>query len=196
MIMNRPAIFIITGEHGEGKSSFAVTLAGILIENQLKVKGIIAEGYWEGSVRSGFDLTDPDTGIKIPLAEKRGTDTPVTKSDSANDTGSGGFVFHKSALRKGNSIIRQAIIQKYDVIIIDEIGARELSGEIWSEPLEMLLRSHRGILLLTVRKKFLETVTGHWQIEPAGIFDISSVRAAQAAEIILRYISSRSPDAK
>ena len=194
--MHRPAIFIITGEHGEGKSSFAATLAELLIENQLKVKGIIAEGYWEGSVRSGFDLTDPDTGIKIPLAEKTGTDSPVAPPDSLKDNGPGSFVFHKSALRKGNSIIRQAITQKYDIIIIDEIGASELRGEIWSELLELLLRSHGGILLLTVRKKFLETVINHWQIDPAEIFDISSVRAEEAAEIILGYILSLPPDAK
>ncbi len=194
--MQRPAIFIITGEQGEGKSSFAAALADILLENQLKVKGIIAEGYWEGPVRTGFDLTDPDTGIRIPLAEKADTGSPVVPSDSVKDNGPGGFVFHKSALRKGNSIIRQAITRKYDIIIIDEIGASELRGEIWSEPLEMLLRSHRGILLLAVRKKFLETVTGHWQIDPAGIFDISSVRAEEAAEIILGYISSLPPDAR
>ena len=194
--MQRPAIFIITGEQGEGKSSFAAALAEILLENRLKVKGIIAEGYLEGPVRKGFDLTDPDSGIRIPLAEKRDTGSPVAPSDSVNSNGPGRYIFHKSALRKGNSIIRQAITQKYDVIVIDEIGASELRGEIWSELLELLLRSHGGILLLTVRKKFLETVINHWQINPAGIFDISSLSAEEAAEIILDYKSSLSPDAK
>lgn len=74
--MHGPAIFIITGEKGEGKSSFTGRLAEILKNHDCTVTGIIAEGLLKGTSRTGFLLTDAGTGIKIPLAERISHATP------------------------------------------------------------------------------------------------------------------------
>ncbi len=173
--MNRPAIFIITGERGEGKTTFAAKLALILQENNFAVKGIIAERYTDGPA-TGFMLTDPAGGISIPLAGKTGT-------GSENRTGS--FIFSREAIKKGNSIISDAIQACSEVIFIDEVGAGELDGKIWAKPLEMLLKTYPGILVLTVRKKFLERVTCHWQIDPVAVFDVKTVNPSEASQLII-----------
>lgn len=173
--MNRPAIFIIKGERGEGKTTFAANLAALLQEKNFSVKGIIAERHTEGTA-TGFRLTDPAGGTGIPLAEKTGT-------GSLNRTGS--YIFYREAIRKGKSIISDAIKENSEVIIIDEVGAGELDGKIWAEPLEMLLRTYTGILIITVRKKFLERVTSHWQINPVAVFDVKTGTPRQASDLII-----------
>lgn len=173
--MKRLAIFIITGDRGEGKTTFAANLAGILQENNFSVKGIIAERYTEGPA-TGFRLADPAGGTSITLAEKTGT-------GSVNRTGS--YIFYPEAIKKGKSIISDAIKGGTEVIFIDEVGAGELDGKIWAEPLEMLLRTYSGILIITVRKKFLERVTFHWQINPVAVFDVKTCNPRQASDLII-----------
>jgi nucleoside-triphosphatase THEP1 len=228
--MQGPAIFIITGEQGEGKSSFTGRLAETLKNHGCTVAGIIAEGLLKGTLRTGFLLTDAATGIKIPLAERishtgpRKIKNPSIKDKQEKQAGSddytlspgsekkegnqgrpetetggeqvkaGNFIFFRPALLEGKKIIENAILYRPDIIILDEIGSLELEGRIWAGTLESLLERWRGILILTVRQKFLKSVISHWKLNPAGIFNIACINTGGAAEKILRFLKPGFPD--
>jgi nucleoside-triphosphatase THEP1 len=52
----KTAIYIITGDQGGGKTSFAKQLIRMLAAGGIPCGGFYAEGYWENDRRSGFDL--------------------------------------------------------------------------------------------------------------------------------------------
>lgn len=184
--MDRPAVFIITGGQGDGKSIFALDMAGILKMRNCSVSGFIAEGRWEGAVRSGFDLVNIDTGSRIPLAKRSPSCRP--QPGSLQEPGrQGAFIFSDEALRTGVEIIRQAVETNAEVIIMDEIGAFELRDEGWAASLGLLLNNYSGIIVLAVRHKWLDRVIEKWKIDPVEIFDISSISAAEAAETVLLF---------
>lgn len=182
--MHFTPIFIITGEQGEGKSVFAGQLSSILKNRQYSVKGIIAKGVWKNNIRSGFELTDPSGDKSCFLAER--ISLPFVNKP-------GKFRFDPQALEKGHSIIRQAIALRYDVIILDEIGMAEIKGGAWCRAFEMLLDSCPGILIITVRSKYLEKVMLRWKIDPVEVFNVLSTTPLKAAEVVTGFLRSKLP---
>lgn len=173
--MGSPSVFIITGEQGEGKTLFAGELSELLKKKRCRVGGFIAPGYWQGTVRSGFDLKEIETGRTIPLAKR---EAPFKQGIN------GGYIFSEDALQTGKNLINQSAVSGAGIILIDEIGRFELTGRVWAGALEQLLQSYNGTLVLTVRKSLTESVTGKWKIHPEAVFDISSVTAVDAADRI------------
>ncbi|TVR71989.1 MAG: hypothetical protein EA408_07920 [Marinilabiliales bacterium] len=106
-------------------------------------------------------------------------------SSTGNQVTAGSFAFNPEAIRKGHTIIRKAVTEKCDVIFLDEVGAAEMEGKIWAEALSSLLDSHTGITVLVTSRKNLTSVIKHWDLAPAGIFDIDHVTPVKAAEAVI-----------
>ncbi len=204
--MAGPRIFIITGAKGGGKSSFAAALAKILAGKNCKAGGLIAPGRVEGGIRSGFSLAYPDGSIIMPLATRTTSPRtgngptdgsiimplPVGIASPRTGTGptAGSFVFIPEAIEKGLSIIQKAVKERCDVIFLDEVGAAEMEGRIWAAALSSMLDSHTGITVLVTSRRNLTSVMKHWDLVPAGIFDIDNITPAKAAEAIISHIKS------
>ena len=178
--MAGPALFIITGEQGEGKTGFALTLAGILKKREYTVMGFIAKGYRKGGLRTRFELTDLYSGKTIPLAERG----PAGRQGER-----GVFIFNSDAVTAGCTIIRRAVRKNAGIIIVDEVGALELGGRVWSPAIDELAERFRGVLVITVRRKFLESVTGKWNLAPVAVFPLSSSMPQEAADEIEKFIN-------
>jgi hypothetical protein len=58
-------IFIISGKRGEGKTSLAKKLAGILRQNSYSAGGIITERVMDGGETAGYNLVDLETGKRV-----------------------------------------------------------------------------------------------------------------------------------
>lgn len=188
--MHNPSVFIITGEQGEGKSSFAKDLAEKLQKANFKVGGFTATGRLSGSLRSGFDLTPVGAGEPVPLAERAVSAANPADAFSPQpgllpNGAKGNFLFNEQGLKTGEQIIKEAAGKnETEIFILDEIGIFELNGEVWARPLELLLKTYRGVLVVTVRGKLLERVIEKWQINPSGIFNICMISVKEAADAI------------
>ena len=176
--MPGPSIFIISGEQGEGKSTFAKKLAIILREKKYAVRGIIAKGSWKDGLRSGFELIDLESGMTMPLAAR----------DQAGQPGEcGSFTFNDDAVAWGRSILSLAAGRNEGVILLDEVGPLELRGEVWAPVLDELIAKFSGILVITVRLKLLEDVTHKWDLTPVAVIHLSSSTPQEAAGIIEKH---------
>ena len=100
-------------------------------------------------------------------------------------TKTGNFYFNPEAIQAGNKILNNPEINKYDLIVIDEIGPFELSGEIWAGSLSNLLSHASCHMILLVRKSIIEEVIQKWNIKEAYIIDIEKVTVFEAENLIM-----------
>ncbi len=153
----RPRVLVITGGHGSGKSTLAAGLAALMRERGLRPAGILAEGAWEGGIRSGFDLVDLSTGKKTPLC-RRGAESAVK---------AGEFGFFPEGVAAGLAALSPENCSGADAVFIDEAGFLELEGGGWAAPLERLLSADRAPLVIVVRDYLLKDVASRFGL-PAG----------------------------
>ncbi len=87
----------------------------------LKVAGIIAEGLWENGARSGFNLLDITDNELTPLCRA----PPETAPAASNS-----YVFSGEGMAAGREgPCPRERCSPADVIIVDEVGPLERSGE-------------------------------------------------------------------
>jgi len=169
----RRRVYIITGGHGSGKSSLAAGIAGLMKERGLKPAGIIAEGLLEGGERSGFDLVDLYSGVKIPLCR-------IAESGKVR---AGRFGFSAEGLAAGALALEPEKTAGSAAVFLDEIGFLELEGGGWAPQLEALLGEAGSPAVLVVRDYLLEKILARWRIRPSAVWKAGETRpdAALAA---------------
>jgi nucleoside-triphosphatase THEP1 len=100
----------------------------------------------------------------------------------------GRFYFNPSALRAGNRIVDQAILNHSEVILIDEIGPLELAGKIWHQPLLRLLEEFPGILVFSSRKRMIEKIMDKYGIYEAFVEDIEQTNPRTTGDAIVSIL--------
>jgi len=176
-LLERPRrrVFIITGGHGSGKSTLAAELAGLLRGAGQKPAGIVAEGYWEGGTRSGFDLLDLAAGAKTPLCRR----------EPGGEIRAGEFRFFAAGLAAGRCALSPEKTAASAAVFVDELGFLELEGGGWAPQLETLLGENGPAVVLVVRDYLLEKVLARWRIRPEAVWKAGSVPAAVVFSRIL-----------
>jgi nucleoside-triphosphatase THEP1 len=81
------------------------------------------------------------------------------------------------AFDKGKEIFAEEDVQEKDIVIIDETGKLETRGGGWHDEVKGLLLKRKGILILSVRKRFISEVLGSFGINDAHITDVTHERA-------------------
>ena len=79
------------------------------------------------------------------------------------------FKFFPEGVEKGNDCIEELLMHPPDIAIIDEIGAFELRGKLWSSSFTQLVESPVP-LIFTVKPRLLDKVVAKWNIEPTLVF--------------------------
>ncbi|MDT8400573.1 MAG: nucleoside-triphosphatase [Bacteroidales bacterium] len=171
-------VFIISGKKGEGKTSLAAKLAGMLRENTYRVGGILTERVMDRGETSGYDLLDIEAGNKIKFLRKSHDDTPEKI---------GSYSIYPAALDLGRNILCGGSART--ITVIDEVGRLELGGGGWSECLSLLLNRNEGIVILTVRDSLLEKVIKKWGIVNFHIINISGYSVQEAFDLIRDPVS-------
>ena len=143
-----PEIVLWTGPKHSGKSTAAAALAGRARQVGATVAGLLAESVYHEGQLAGFDAVDLGTGRRAPLA-RRGVVGPVQVGD---------FTFIERGLALGAEALSPAAAAGADLIIVDEFGPLELSGQGWRQAVDALLASASGLLLLVVRDRLVEAV--------------------------------------
>lgn len=177
--LNKPVIFIITGEIGEGKTTYANSLIDILKQKQIDVAGFTAPAVYQNGKRAGFDLHDV----------RHGEDTPLCRNNGADEwLRIGNYFFPPDGLKIGNALLQTETVKGSRIVIIDEIGPLEMNNTGWAKPVENLCRNASAPQIWVVRKKLVERVIKKWNVGDVYVFDIAEDNVEKTAEFICGYL--------
>jgi len=184
----RPAVFIITGEVHQGKTTFAGKVAGLLREKGIKTGGFLATAINENDERTGFNLVSLSDGFSITICSKKPDENALRH---------GHYYFNPEAIDRGEEILQKAA-EESDVIFIDEIGALELNGKGWNNALEQLCRNNVSPQVWVVRKSLVKKASRRWHVGEVVIIDISKDSESETADLIasktLSSIETKTPE--
>lgn len=144
--MHKSKVFIISGRSGEGKTTLLKLMVEVLKKKGLIISGFYAERKWEENSRSNHRLVNISDHSKIELCTTNKTDGWQKEKH---------FYFNPEALKFGNKILKETIISKSNLIVIDEIGPFELQGKIWASAFEKLLKSTPKTIVITAKQKLI-----------------------------------------
>lgn len=173
-------VFIITGSVRGGKTTFAKKLTVILRSNNIEVGGILSERVMKGTITTGYDLINIETGKNEDFLRMDG---------KCGDDKIGRFMICKKGLLEGREILNSLVSADNKIVIIDEVGMLELQNKGWAENIDTLLQKSSNHLLLTVRDIFVEEVKKKWELTGAVIFNISETDHMTAGRTIIEKIS-------
>lgn len=113
--------FIITGEKHAGKTTYAENLKDILAFSNISAGGFICEGTFKKGQRDSFFIKSLLTYKKVLFADKN-------KSVGFENYSFGSYTFYKNGFDFAYSEYEKSILNKRNIIFIDEIGKWELNG--------------------------------------------------------------------
>jgi len=163
--MPKNKVFIISGSSGEGKTNLLKKIVSTLEKQNIKVRGIYAEGQWEGNSRSGHTLVEIGGKQRVNLC---------STTYSRNWIKEERFYFNPDAINTGISILENILAENPQLIVVDEIGPFELRGKIWADVFRKLLKSASCPILITTKQKLIIPVTEVFSIINYFEFPISS----------------------
>ncbi|MFP4529578.1 MAG: nucleoside-triphosphatase [Candidatus Kapaibacterium sp.] len=161
----RENVYIISGEPGTGKTTFALRLIKMLDKEGIVPKGIISPGLLVGRQKIGYHVLDVSTGMTAELA-RRGMKSDVV---------AGSFGFNTAGLDFGNRALMSADTLDSDCIIIDEIGPLEINGGGWADAFDWILDNYHKKIIITARMRIIGAVKKKWDLAPKRIIYINNV---------------------
>jgi len=138
-------IYILTGPVGSGKTTFLKKVIEELKRQAFKLDGYLSEAIMQDREKIGYDLLDLGSGKSVPFIRRSGgEDWPRI----------GLYFFTPEGLSWAKKIILQS--REEEILVVDEIGPLELSGEgVWPVLEKVVFqRSHKFLLVL--RRNILE----------------------------------------
>jgi len=157
----KPKVIVISGEKGEGKTTFAQNLVSRLIELNYKVAGILAQGYWKDNLRDRFDLVNLMTNKRISFCQR----TPEEGWERIRH-----FCINPQGQQFGEDALDTRKLQNYQVVIIDELGPFELQGKGWAVAVKKLLQQQNKTIIFIVRSSLVEEIAAHFEISEYALF--------------------------
>lgn len=170
-----PKVSLICGAVGSGKSTYAQTVANLLTERKLRVGGILSLRLKNNDETTGYDLLDLSTNVtekflrfgKVPGKEQIGR-----------------FSIFPEGIEKGIRTLERATHDKFDLVIVDEVGRLELRGDGWSDILKKLIEMPETPLLITVREGLEQEIIDKWHISDYEIVNVELTDPLRLAERI------------
>jgi len=174
--------FLITGNRAEGKTSFIELLVDLISRNNIDATGFISRGRLKKDGSKDFYLQSLTGGREIILATKR----PKADFKDYNY-----FYFNENALEIGESIINHSLKNKSPVIVLDEIGPVEFQKKGWYKALQRITESHKGILILSTRRRLVNRVPDFFRLKDYQIIDIRKTSPEKTAEVIISSLQKK-----
>lgn len=172
-----PAVALLTGARGEGKTTLCAELARLARDRGYFVGGVLSPGSWSAGLRTGYDVQDLLSGRMRPLARRTEEAGPIRR---------GPFLFDPAGFEFGRAALAAAAAQGAELIIVDEVGPLELGGEGWAAELDRLHAHPPGAMLWVVRPELIEEVRRRWPgLDGAPVLRAGAVGAAQLADLLL-----------
>ncbi len=145
--MNR--FILICGYKNSGKTTFLKKfLNSISRSKEILAAGFLAEGIFEGELKTGFNLVNIQSRAEILLC----ADQPVKGWGKT-----GRFYFNPEGISFGKKILKTLPVS-INLVIIDEYGPLELGGGGWDPEISELLQKDKQSIMMTVRTEILSNV--------------------------------------
>jgi nucleoside-triphosphatase THEP1 len=173
----RPPLIILTGEIGQGKTTFTKNLCEKLIGQGIKVDGFYSDGVHEDKQRIGFDLVEISTGQRMMLSRKNPQPGWIRQ---------GHYNFDQEVFQKGGEKLLKMTKNGTQVIVIDEIGPLELNDSGWSPVIERICILSNIPMFWVVRKSLVQQVARKWNVGDIYIFDMSEDKEEDMIELLRR----------
>ncbi len=155
-------VIVITGDVSEGKTSFIIELIQRLKENGYDTGGIYTKKNIENGETSGYDL------ISVSSGKRKDFLSLGRKEDSE---GIGRYRINEESLKWARNIILNEKNEFSKIIIIDEVGKLEINGGGWRNNIETLLTYKEKILIMTVRRDYLNEVIKSFGIKNYSVYE-------------------------
>ncbi len=168
---------IVTGDRGEGKTSFVRQVVTGLRARGLRVSGVLSPGEHREGVRWAIDLVDLSTGRKVPFA---------TRDAASRWPRLGSFRVDPEAIAAGERALDPETVREADLVVIDEVGPWELSGEGWARVLERLRGAESPPLLLVVRRSLVDEILARFAPLGAPVWSVSASTVEEVVEALAR----------
>jgi len=175
----RPPVFIVSGAQGEGKTTFISKLLTCFEPDHLKMRGIIAPGYFQDGIRFGFSVIDVSTGMMETLCSAN----PAPGCELH-----GRYYFRPEGLLFGRQALLYPVPASTDLMIIDEVGRFDVRGDLWGGSIDQLVQQQYSPMIWAVRDEFVEMVTKRWQMIRPVLIKLGSASIEKVSEDILNEI--------
>ena len=147
-------LIIITGSRDSGKTTYLRSYIHEAIERGERVSGIItiAVGNETGSLRDrkcGYDIIDVHSGESCALLRDRS----LFPSFPGQQVGR--FTMDEEAMGWAQHLLIKAILDRPDIIVIDELGQLESAGGGYLPVDIRLLNEYKGTIVLVIRSSIL-----------------------------------------
>jgi len=149
-------IYIVSGGVGEGKTKQTVRIVKKLKKENRAVGGIYSQRIMEGDHTTGYDVVDAASENSWPFLRLKTKTSAVTI---------GKFEILSRGLQNGLSAINKAIQKNAEIMIVDEVGRLEIRNRGWSVAVDKLMSDYKGVIILAVRKDFVNAVVEKWKIK-------------------------------
>lgn len=171
----RDNVFLLTGPTQSGKTTLIKETAGLLMEKGLKVRGILAPGNFRDGKRNEFFIWDIKTGKAELLASRK---------PEKGWTPYGPFFFNPDIFLKGTATIGQALKERADLVILDEVGPVEMKGKGWHQALEMLKDRRDVRQVWVVRERMQKEIRLNYMVPGENVIQSDQWTAEGLAEFL------------
>ncbi len=188
-----PAVHLLTGSQGSGKTTMMERAIARLRDDGVRVGGILSHVCSADGERTGYDIEDVLTGARAVLCRKehradtRGEHDADSRSNHAAGVQSvGPFVFHPEGLSLGAEALAVRPEHPATVVIVDEVGPLELRGEGWAASVRNLLNSDTPAILIVVRPALVQQIQPEWRFVAENVWDVSQTSDTEIAGVLAR----------
>ena len=165
MPVQKPTIIIVTAPQHTGKSSLIEKYVKLCRCHDVRVAGILAQGLWENGQRSGFNLVDLTSGIRVPLAVR--TAAPQGQARIR-------FKFYPQGIDAAVAALDARRCATADLVVVDEVGKLEVIGQGWAPCLPALLELPDKTHVWAVRESLVDAVAKRFDVHPRAVVDASA----------------------
>lgn len=148
-------LIVVTGSKDSGKTTYLRSYIRKALDRGESVSGIItsAVGSETGSLldrKSGYDIIDVRSGESCALLRDR------MLFPSFHGLPLGRFTMDEGAMRWAQRLLLNAIMDRPDIIAIDELGQLESAGGGHLPVVIRLLNEYKGTMVLVIRSSILK----------------------------------------
>ncbi len=181
---SRGAVYVVTGKHGVGKTTFCRVLIDEVRSRGagLKTAGVLSPKVFVHGREAAIEVVDVISGQHCQLA------TRSEEGDVRDGPSTTRWRFDADALAWGDTVLRSAT--PCDLLVVDEVGPLEFErGEGWIAGLAAVDSMAYGTAFVVVRSGLVDRALDRWPA--ARTIHIDNATEAEAAA--RRWAFRRSP---
>lgn len=167
-------VVILAGPVGSGKTTWLAAAVSRWTGRGIGIDGFLSPAVTDERGAKGYDLLELKTGRRRPFLRQKGS----TAGERV-----GPYAFDGRTLARARAIVRRS--GPDDVLVVDELGPRELEGGGLWPALESVVQEPRRRVLLVVRESLVEDVAARLRPVRPAVLELGSEGLDRRLEALL-----------